>query len=407
MRLRARRGLVLSGAVALVAAITTACGPPPPPPPTSCDGSSVAPTPQHPVDYVAVVKAGSSSAPQATSFTATSDAEKNAKVAQLENTGTVLTVEPNRVLHAQTDPPFAPAAPNYPLYTQSPPQQWGLGPQPGADFANAWNGGESGGGTTIAIVDTGVDLNHQGLVGRVTAGPDFVDGGNVTGDPYGHGTHVAGIAGDKDTLGGLGGAPNAQLLAVRVLDANGAGTDQQVYNGIVWAANNGATVINLSLGGPGCDATMQQAVAYAHDHGVVVVAAAGNDASNELFSPAGYTKDVIAVAATNQSGQLAPFSNYGGFVSIAAPGVGVVSTCAYKPQCIQGPTPTDTAYGPLSGTSMSTPFVSAAAALIKEQCGSFSPDSVKQELQNHAGPAVPGQSFHRLDASSAVAAACG
>ena len=404
MRVRLGRGLVLAGVVALVAAFAGACGPPPPP--TSCDGSSVRPTREHPVDYVAVVKADASSAPEATSFTATSDAEKDAKVAQLERTGRVLTVEPNRILHAQTDPPFTPTAPSYPLYTQSPQQQWGLGSQPGANFGNAWSQGYSGGGTTIAVVDTGVDLNHSGLVGRVTAGPDYVAGGTVTGDPNGHGTHVAGIAGDNDVSGGLGGAPNAHLLAVRVLDASGSGTDQQVYNGIVWAANNGATVINLSLGAPGCDGTMQQAVMYAHDHGVVVVAAAGNDGSNELFSPAAYTKDVIAVAATNQSGNLASFSNFGGFVSIAAPGVTIDSTCAYTKPCIQG-TASDTAYGTLSGTSMSTPFVSAAAALIKEQCGSFSPDSVKQELQNHAGPAVPGYTFHRLDASLAIGGACG
>jgi thermitase len=408
MRLRVRRAVVFSSVVAIVGAFVAACGPPPPPPPSSCDGSSVTPTPAHPVDYVAVVKTGASSAPHATTFIATSEADKSAKVAQLQNTGTVLTVEPNRVVHAQTDPPFTPTAPNYPLYTSSPPQQWGLGSQPGADFSNAWSQGESGGGTTIAIVDTGVDLNHQGLVGRVTAGPDFVAGGTVTGDPFGHGTHVAGIAADNDTLGGLGGAPNTHLVAVRVLDANGSGTDAEVYNGIVWAADNGANVINLSLGGPGCDTTMQQAVVYAHDHGVVVVAAAGNDGSTELFSPAAYAKDVIAVAATDSSGNLAPFSNYGGFVAIAAPGVGVVSTCAFSDRCIQGNKPSDTAYGQLSGTSMATPFVSAAAALLKEQCGSsFSPDSVKHELQNHAGPAVPGYAFHRLDASLAVGAACG
>jgi thermitase len=219
---------------------------------------------------------------------------------------------------------------------------------------------------------------------------------------------VAGIAADKDVSGGLGGAPNAQLLAVRVLDASGSGTDQEVYNGVVWAANHGATVINLSLGAPGCDNTLHQAVAYAHDHGVVVVAAAGNDGSSELFSPAGYASDVIAVAATDQAGRLAPFSNYGAFVSIAAPGVDIVSTCAYSDFCIEGNTTSNSAYGKLSGTSMSAPFVSAAAALIKEQCGSsFSPDRVKRELQNHAGPAVPGNSFHRLDASLAVGGSCG
>ena len=134
-------------------------------------------------------------------------------------------------------------------------------------------------------------------------------------------------------------------------------------------------------------------------------AAAGNSDSNELFSPAAYTNEVIAVAALNQSGQKASFSNWGPYVSIAAPGQQVLSTCAYT-LCIGG-TPSDAAYGYLSGTSMATPFVAAAAALVKEECPGITPDQVKAELVNHASAAaVPGYSFRSLDAGQAVAADC-
>ena len=142
-------------------------------------------------------------------------------------------------------------------------------------------------------------------------------------------------------------------------------------------------------------------------YGVVVAAAAGNDNSNGLFAPAGYTGEDIAVAALNQFGQKASFSNWGGYVAIAAPGQSVFSTCAYTPSCIGSPTSSDTAYGDLSGTSMATPFVSAAAALLKEECPSFGPDQIKAELVNHTGAVVPGYAFRSLDAGQAVAAHCG
>jgi thermitase len=406
---------VLSSIVAVLGAGAAGCLPAgSAPAPASCDAAS-APTPtgQHPVNYVAVVRPQPWSRPEATSFTATSVGDKNAKVTELASTGTVLAVEPNHVLHAQLDPPVGPTALSG--------SQYGLGVSPpGGDFQRAWNlprvgAGYSGVGATIAIVDTGVELDHQGLAGRVTAGPDFIAGATpenptplVSGDPNGHGTHVAGIAADDDPLGGLGGAPNAHLLAVRVLDASGSGSDVDVYNGIVWATSAGATVINLSLGGPGCDSVLQNAVAYAHDHGVVVVAAAGNDGNTELFSPAAYSSEVIAVAATDPSGHLASFSNHGGFVAVAAPGVSVLSTCAWSNGCVGGTVPSTTAYGYLSGTSMATPFVSAAAALLKEECGaSFPPDRVKHELTTRSSGLVPFTGIPGLDAYYAIGAGCG
>jgi serine protease len=350
------------------------------------------------------------STPEVDSFTASSEADKNAKVAQLQSTGTVLAVGPNKILTAQNGPDAPIPTASYPDYLS----QWGLLPSPGGDFKSAWDQGYSGAGETIAIVDTGVDLTHTGLSGRVTAGPDYVMGGTVTGDPNGHGTHVAGIAGANDiTTGGLGGAPNAHLLAVRVLDQNGSGSDQAVANGVIWAATHGANVINLSLGAQGCDAVLQQAAATAESDGAVVVAAAGNSASSALFSPAADTNEVLAVAATGGDGGLAGFSNFGAYVAIGAPGVSVLSTCGWvpNPTCLtdEGATTfSNTAYGQLSGTSMATPFVSAAVALIKEECPSrsYSLAQIKALLQHHSGGTVPGEAFNRLDAGSAVAANC-
>jgi subtilisin family serine protease len=347
-----------------------------------------------------------------TSFTVTSTAEKDAKVAQLAQSSNVLAVAPNRPVHVAAPPDAPITTGSYKLF----PNQWGLGSAPGADFEPAWNTSHfTGTGVTVAVVDTGVDLAHSGLTGHVIAGPDYIAGGNVTGDGYGHGTHVAGIIADNDSpSGGLGGAPTATILAVRVLDQHGDGTSATVAAGIEWASQSGgANVINLSLGAADCDPVIGQAVVDAHTRGVVVAAAAGNDNSSELFSPAGYSAEDIAVAATDQSGQKASFSNFGAYVAIAAPGETVESTCAYTDtahDCLNtgSETPSDTAYGYLSGTSMATPFVSAAAALIKEECPTFGPDQIKAELVNHGGAVVsgPGYSFPRLDAGQAVAAAC-
>ncbi len=409
--------VVLLGVVAAACRPVSTPPPPPPPPPASCGAAAQGtPTPEHPLSYAAVVTKSGSSTPQVTEFTATSTADENAKVSSLQSGWTVLAVAPNQIVTAQTDP-GVPAPTSYPDWAA----QWGLHAAPGADFQPAWSLGDSGSGETVAVVDTGVDLTHQGLAGRVVAGPDFTANLNgsvpVTGDPNGHGTHVAGIVADHDPLGGLGGAPNATILAVRVLDQSGSGTVASVADGIIWAATHGAAVINLSLGAVGCNTALQLAVQTAENDGVVVVAAAGNDASPELFSPAADTpQGVIAVAATDDSGGLAPFSNDGPFVALAAPGDEVLSTCTWtlptappnQAPCLFGPgeTASDSAYGYLSGTSMATPYVSAAAALVKEECPAFSPSEVKAELVNHAGVTVPGQTFPLLDAGAAVTADC-
>lgn len=218
----------------------------------------------------------------------------------------------------------------------------------------------SGEGVTVAVVDTGVDASHPDLSTRVLPGADFVtpasDGRT---DPNGHGTHVAGIiAAASDGSGTSGLAANVRILPVRVLNADGYGDDALVAAGVLWAVEQGADVINLSLGGPDRDPLLAQALELATQRGVTVVAAAGNDGLNgDTVSYPGAEPSVLAVAASTVVDTRAAFSTRGSYVDLAAPGLGILSTLPAS------------RYGYLSGTSMATPYVVAAAALVRAHLG--------------------------------------
>jgi thermitase len=220
---------------------------------------------------------------------------------------------------------------------------WGLGdtpaPNPGVNALPAWDS-TRGSGQVIAVVDTGVALDHPDLAlwdggPGGTHGYDFVDGDTEPDDFQYHGTHVAGTAAATadNGLGTAGVAPDAEIMAIRVLDAEGAGSTDDVAAGIVFAATNGADVINLSLGAPAAeegDQVLQDAVAMADALDVVVVAAAGNDGSdNDVQGTLPCTlpnPNLICVAALRESGDLADFSNFGGdTVDVAAPGTNILS----------------------------------------------------------------------------------
>jgi subtilisin family serine protease len=372
-------------------------------------GSTATPTPSNPVDYVAVVDEPGTGAPEVETFTATSEADKAAQIDELEENGTVVTVEPDEPVTA--------------LVTPDPrsPEQWGL---TNSGFAAAWAAGFDGAGVTIAIVDSGVLATHEDLAGKVAPGIDFYAGSEAAPagdsnygrlDPNGHGTHVAGIAAAADnSLGGLGGAPGASILPVRVLGATGSGSTSDVVDGIIWAADplkGGADVISLSLGGSYCSPSEQEAVEYAEREGAIVVAAAGNDNGNVPIYPAGFEGEVIAVGSTTSANAKSSFSNWGTpFVDIAAPGSLILST--YKDSAGQ---PANGAYTTLSGTSMATPYVSAVVALVLQHCaaivngsagGSSVADKVLTLLRSTASPSIPGLGARLVQAGAATAAAC-
>jgi thermitase len=227
--------------------------------------------------------------------------------------------------------------------------QWGMRK---VEATEAWDATKGSSSIKIAILDTGVDLDHPDLSGKISKVINFTSS-TTADDVYGHGTHVAGIAA-ADTDNGIGVAGLgyfSSIADVKVLGDNGKGYYSWIAEGIIWAADNGAQVINLSLGGSSASSTLEDAVNYAWSKGVIVVAAAGNNGNSTPFYPAYYSNS-IAVAATDANDNLASWSNRGDWVDLAAPGVSIYSTLK------------DGGYGNKSGTSMATPHVSGLAALV-------------------------------------------
>ncbi len=233
-------------------------------------------------------------------------------------------------------------------------QQWAWGV---IQAYSAWDVTQGSSSVVIAIVDTGIQRNHPDLDAKIVPGYDYVQGDTSPDDGNGHGTHVAGTsaAETNNSTGGAGTCPNCKLMPVRVLDNNGSGSLTNVANGINYAADNGAKVINLSLGGPG-STTLQNAVNYAWNHGVFLSCAAGNSNTSNTSNayPAAYS-NCFAVAATTSSDVRASYSNYGSWVEVAAPGSSIYSTWI------------NSSYNTISGTSMATPHVSGLAGLLASQ----------------------------------------
>ncbi|MBM7702898.1 S8 family peptidase [Metabacillus iocasae] len=222
--------------------------------------------------------------------------------------------------------------------------------------AEAWDVSKSRSSVKIAIIDSGVQLNHPDLSAKMIKGYDFVENDSTPNDQNGHGTHVAGIAAGatNNRVGMAGVAPLASILPVRVLGSDGNGTLSAVAEGIIYAANQGAKVINLSLGSTQGSTTLQNAVNYAWSKGAVLIGAAGNSGVNVPNYPA-YYANVIAVASTDTNDRRSTFSNFGTWVDVAAPGTDILSTYL------------SSSYGYLSGTSMAAPHVAGIAALLASQ----------------------------------------
>jgi subtilisin family serine protease len=279
-----------------------------------------------------------------------------------------------------------------------------------ARFPEAWTA-STGADVVIAVLDTGVDTGHPDLQGRLVPGLDLVEPGTEPLDDNGHGTHVAGIAAAApgNGTGIAGAAPDARVMPVRVLDAQGAGDAVTIAEGVRWAVDNGADVVNLSLGGSGLSARLLKggqinaAIRYAHERGVVVVAAAGNE-GNALRSYR-FGVPVVVVNAVDAAGTPADFSNFGDARAVAAPGVDIVSTSPTAPSTLFG---SDTSgYGTLSGTSMAAPFVAAQAALLLAQ-GRAADDVVRVIADTAVNPSGdPRLGSGVIDAAAAVATPVG
>ncbi|WP_180994332.1 S8 family peptidase [Bacillus sp. Marseille-P3661] len=286
----------------------------------------------------------------------TSKDEEKQKLEDLLNDPTVEYVVPNYIRTTQTY--------NDPLYKD----QWAI-PAINLDDIQTIDLKND---IVVAVLDTGVDCSHEDLINRCVAGYDFV---NLDTDPSddsaaSHGTMVAGIisAVSNNNTGIVGSAQNASIMPLKVLDKYGNGDDATIIQAIHYAADYGADIINLSLGGPEFSEALWDAVKYAYNHGVTVVAASGNKGRSSVDYPAGYP-EVMAVGSLSSNGYRSTFSNFGPALDLVAPGANVMTTARFS------------GYKFGSGTSFSSPYIAAAAAIIKGQRGEISPSEIMWVLE--------------------------
>jgi thermitase len=248
--------------------------------------------------------------------------------------------------------------------------QWGP-QQIEADWA--WNTTIGDPSVLVAVIDTGIDWDHPDLAANYVAlGYDWVNNDTDPMDDNGHGTHCAGIiAAVINNSIGVAGLAQVRIMAEKGLDQYGQGYEDDLANAIIHAVDQGADILSNSWGGYGESALIHDAVKYAYDSGVLVVAAAGNEATSSKVYPAAFD-EVIAVSATDEYDNPAYFTNFGEWVELAAPGVGIYSTYW------------DDTYRSMSGTSMSTPHVSGVAALIWSQFPKVTRDWVRAQLRYSA-----------------------
>ena len=225
----------------------------------------------------------------------------------------------------------------------------------------------------VAVIDTGIATSHPDLRGKVVGGVNTITSGGSYSDDNGHGTHVAGIiAALNNNFGVVGVAPNVELYAVKVLDRSGSGNLSDLIEGLQWCIDNNIRLVNLSLSSERTNETFKEAVQEVHRRGVTMVCAAGNNGPNGQINYPSRYEEPISVAATTKSDHIADFSSRGPKVDISAPGQDIVSTWL-------GGT-----YKSLNGTSMATPFVTGAAALIMGVIPDASPSQVRSLLTRSA-----------------------
>ena len=275
-------------------------------------------------------------------------------------------IEPNYIYHQLE-------VPNDPEYSK----QWNLHT---INVEQAWDE-TKGDGVTVAVIDTGVTKVPDLKLTKFVRGYDFVNDRVSANDDNGHGTHVAGTIAQSTNNGyGVAGiAYEAKVMPLKVLAAGGGGTIADIAEAIKFAADRDVDVINMSLGGAGESHLMKEAIDYAYNKGVVIIAAAGNENRNAASYPARYPH-VISVAATDAAGEKAPYSNYGAGVDISAPGG---SETAKIIQNTIDPSTGESTFVGFQGTSMAAPHVAGVAALVKAS-GVSEPEQVLDVLKRSA-----------------------
>jgi len=269
----------------------------------------------------------------------------NITLLELPASDIVVRTEIDQVATATQTDASEPVPPNDPRFGE----QWAL---PVVGLPEAWSN-VTAQTITVAVIDSGVCLNHPDLQGRIVDGYDFVDDDNDPSDVFGHGCGVAGViaANSNNGIGIAGVAPNVQIMPLRVLDAIGLGNYSSIANAIIYAVDNGADIINLSLAGPSSSVILEQAVAYAVNNGVTVIAAAGNFGQESAFYPAAYPS-VIAVGSIDPvTLERSSFSNFGADIDVWAPGRDILTTNLLGD------------YEFVSGTSFAAPIVAGITAL--------------------------------------------
>ena len=239
---------------------------------------------------------------------------------------------------------------------------------------------ETGASNVIAVLDTGVQYDHPDLAGRLLPGRDFVNDDSDAVDDNAHGTWVAGIiaANANDAYGMAGISWSDKILPVKIMDENGTGSTSDLAAGIIWSADRGADVINMSVGGFPYAQYVQDAVTYAWNKGAVLVGAAGNNRREENFYPASFA-NVVSVSATQLNDEFSNWSSWGPKVDVSAPGSSVLTTNCTRLSCEH---PDWGSHTYISGTSFATPNVAGVVALIRARYPSYTPQQVVDRLIN-------------------------
>jgi subtilisin family serine protease len=309
--------------------------------------------------------------------------------------------------------------PDDPYYTDPGNLQWNMKNLPssgGIDMPDAWDVTAGTSSIVVAILDTGVAYRTGGGFTQAPdlanthfrQGYDFINNDPYADDDHGHGTHVCGTVAQStnNTLACAGVAFNCTVMPVKVLDRTGYGDDAVLIQGIEFAADHSASVINMSLGGPDPSAAIEDALAYAFARNVVICSAAGNKGSGAVEYPAAYP-ECVAVGATNKTSTKASYSNYGAALDIVAPGGDGSGPIYQQTFMVQSQPSSGFVVKGMSGTSMATPHVSGVAALVKSMNPSWTGADVRGALTSTAhelGPAGWDSTFGwgLLDANAAL-----